>query len=69
MEKRKHVFWELTLLIGSVFVFRTLWIIMDRTPFFNTWNNLWTFLVVGIVLTALGFYQIVHSDKGWAKSH
>lgn len=69
MEKRKHVFWELTLLIGSVFVFRGLWTIMDRIPFFGTNSNLWIFFFIGIIMTALGFYKIVHSDKGWAKRH
>ena len=64
MEKRKHVFWELTLLIGSVFVFRSLWIIMDRIEFFNTKSNLWIFFVIGIAMTAIGFYKIVHSDRG-----
>ncbi|MEK6915798.1 MAG: hypothetical protein AABW89_04635 [Nanoarchaeota archaeon] len=70
MEKRKHVFWELCLLLGSVFVFRTLWIIMDNIPFFNTNSSLWGFFVIGTIMTAIGFYKIVHSDRGWAsKGH
>ncbi len=67
MEKRKHVFWELTLLLGSVFVFRSLWILMDRYSFFNTNNNLIIFLVIGIIMTAIAFYKIVHSDRLFRK--
>lgn len=69
MEKRKHVFWELTLLLGSVFVFRGLWTLMDRIEFFMSNENLIIFLILGILMTAVGFYKIVHSDKGWAKRH
>ncbi|MEK6792743.1 MAG: hypothetical protein AABX96_04380 [Nanoarchaeota archaeon] len=67
MEKRKHVFWELTLLIGSVFVFRSLWILMDNIEFFNTNNNLIIFLIIGIFMTAIGFYRIVHADRRFMK--
>jgi len=67
MEKRKHVFWELTLLIGSVFVFRGLWTLMDRIPFFMTNKNLIIFFIIGILMTGIGFYKIVHSERGWGK--
>ena len=67
MEKRKHIFWELTLLIGSVFVFRSLWILMDKIDFFNTNVNLWVFLVIGILLTSVAFYRIVHADRKFVK--
>ncbi|MBM3231960.1 hypothetical protein FJZ21_01100 [Candidatus Pacearchaeota archaeon] len=69
MEKRKHVFWELMLIIGSVFVFRSLWILMDRIDLFNSGKSLIIFFFVGVVLTGIGFYKIVHSDKGWGKRH
>jgi len=69
MEKRKHIFWELTLLIGSVFVFRGMWTLMDRIPFFMSNSNLLIFLTLGILMTGIGFYKIIHSDKGWAKRH
>ena len=67
MEKRKHVFWELTLLIGSVFVFRSLWIIMDRIEFFNTYLNLIVFLIIGVIITGIAFYRIVHADRRFVK--
>ncbi len=69
MEKRKHIFWELTLLVGSVFVFRCLWILMDKIPFFNTTKNLLLFLVIGMIMVAWGFYKIIHSDNGLIKGH
>ncbi len=69
MEKRKHIFWELTLLLGSVFVFRSLWILMDRIPFFMTNKNLIIFLIIGIVMAVIGFYKIVHADNGLMKGH
>ena len=67
MEKRKHIFWELTLILGSVFVFRSLWILMDRNELFNTTNSLWAFLFIGLILTGIGFYRIVHADRRYAK--
>jgi hypothetical protein len=62
MEKRKHIFWELILLVGGVFVFRSMWHLMDSNPFFDTIFGLWLFLIVGITMTSIGFYKIVHSD-------
>jgi len=67
MEKRKHIFWELTLLLGSVFVFRSLWIIMDRIDFFNSELNLWVFFVIGILMTSIGFYRVIHADRRMGK--
>jgi uncharacterized membrane protein YczE len=64
MEKRKHIFWELILLVGGVFVFRSMWHLMDRVPFYDTDFGLWLFLIVGTFLTAIGFYRIVHADRG-----
>ena len=69
MEKRKHIFWELTLLLGSVFVFRSLWILMDRVPFLMTNKSLFILLIIGIAMVAMGFYKIIHSDKGLIKGH
>ena len=69
MEKRKHIFWELTLLFGSVFVFRSLWIFMDRIPFFMTTKNLIIFLIIGMVMVVVGLYKIIHADNGLMKGH
>lgn len=67
MEKKKHIFWELTLLIASVFVFRGLWILMDQIDFFNTSNNLVIFTIIGFLLTGISLYRIVHADRKYAK--
>jgi len=32
MKLQQHIYYELLLIIGSVFVFRGLWTLMDRVP-------------------------------------
>lgn len=69
MEKRKHVFWELLLLIASVFVFRGLWLILDRTLWFNTIESLWVSVIFGVIIFGIALYKIVHADKFKSKYH
>lgn len=61
MKKRKHVFWETLLILGSVLVFRGLWHLMDTVYFMNHVLFLFASLVVGIVLMGLGFYRMAHA--------
>lgn len=69
MEKRKHIFWEVLLLIASVFVFRGLWLILDRTLWFNTIELLWASVIFGSILFAIALAKIVHADKSKTKYH
>lgn len=67
MEKRKHVFWEVTLLIASVFVFRGLWLILDKTLWFDTIESLLISVIAGCILFGLALAKIVHADKSKTK--
>ena len=67
MEKRKHIFWEVLLLIASVLVFRGLWIILDRTLWFNTIELLWASVIFGSILFAVALSKIVHADRKFVK--
>ena len=62
MKKSKHVFWETLLIIGSVFVFRSLWLLMDEVPILSENSVLGIFLMIGLVMTGIGFYRISHAD-------
>ena len=61
MKKSKHVFWETFLIIGSVFVFRSLWLLMDEIPVLSQRQVLGVFLVIGLIMTGVGYYRIVHA--------
>ncbi len=69
MEKRKHIFWEILLLIASVFVFRGLWLILDRTLWFNTIELLWISVIGGSIVFGIALWKIVHSDKRYFNKH
>lgn len=60
MKKRKHVFWETLLIIGSVLVFRGLWHLMDKVPFMDEPYFLAFSFFTGLVLMGLGFYRMAH---------
>ncbi len=61
MEKKKHVFWESLLIIASVLVFRSLWLLMDEVELF--WNPivLVIFFIIGMILMGWAVYKITHS--------
>ena len=61
MMKRKHVFWETLLILGSVLVFRGLWHLMDKVPFMDDEPFLFLSLFVGLVLTGVGIYRMAHA--------
>lgn len=60
MIKRKHVFWETLLILGSVLVFRGLWHLMDKVSFMDSEEFLFISLFVGLALMGLGFYRMAH---------
>jgi len=60
MKKRKHVFWETILILGSVLVFRSLWLLMDKVPFLSDKSVLIISFLLGLFLTGIGFYRMAH---------
>ncbi len=59
MKPRHHVIWELILVIGSVFVFRGIWTLMDRISAFDgTVQGLAISLIVGLIMVSVSFYVL-----------
>ncbi len=62
MNLGKHIFWEIILIISSVFIFRSMWVIMDSVPSLSTANALWIMLIIGFVASILSYRKLTHSD-------
>ncbi len=62
MKKAKHVFWELALIISSVLVFRSIWVMMDSFDFLSRLPVLGVTFVLGAILLIIAFYKLTHSD-------
>lgn len=48
MKEQYHIFWELVLVVASVFIFRSLWLLLDN---YFGYSLLIPFLIVGILLS------------------
>ena len=62
MEKGKHIFWESILIVASVLVFRSLWLLIDQVPFLSQPNVLVISFVIGMVFAGIAYYRLVHAD-------
>ncbi len=62
MEKYRHTFFELVLILSTVLVFRSLWELMDLVPLLNENYMHMVMLVVGIVLTIFTVNKLTHAD-------
>jgi hypothetical protein len=51
MKEKKLILAELSLIIGSVFIFRSLWTLFDRMPLMNRNIVLWLFLLIGLAIS------------------
>jgi hypothetical protein len=51
MKEKKLILAELSLIIGTVFIFRSLWTLFDRMPFMNKDIVLWLFLLIGLAIS------------------
>ena len=51
----KHLALEVTLILASVLIFRSAWILLDSIPALQKTSALITMLVIGIVFTIVGF--------------
>ncbi|MEK6899155.1 MAG: hypothetical protein AABW79_03605 [Nanoarchaeota archaeon] len=61
MQKRKHVFWETLLLIGSIFAFRGLWMLLDRVSGFNENSFLIVSFLLGVIVMGFAYYKMAHA--------
>ncbi|HLC54349.1 MAG TPA: hypothetical protein VJK07_01840 [Candidatus Nanoarchaeia archaeon] len=61
MKKRKHVFWETLLILGSVLVFRGLWHLMDKISFMDDVSFLIVSSFIGLVMFGIGVYRMAHA--------
>ncbi len=57
------VFWELVLLVGSIPVFRSVWIIFDDIEFMNRIEGIALSLAAGIVLCIIAMLALNKTDK------
>jgi len=62
MKKSKHVFWESILIIASVLVFRSLWLLMDEVSFLSESLVLFILLIIGLFFAGISFYRMAHSN-------
>ena len=62
MKPWEHVAWELVLVLSSVFVFRSLWMLMDRVDVLNRSITLVLMLGIGIALTIPSIYKLTHKE-------
>ncbi|HME87428.1 MAG TPA: hypothetical protein VKE88_03385 [Candidatus Nanoarchaeia archaeon] len=51
----EHLALEVTLILASVLIFRSAWILLDKVPAFSDTSVLIGMLIVGIVFTIVGF--------------
>lgn len=63
MKSNKLVFAEMTLIIGSVFIFRSLWMLLDKISFTHETRVLWLLLFLGGIITVLTLSWIAKQDK------
>jgi len=47
------VFWEMVLILASVLVFRSVWLLLDRIEWMSRPAGLWTSLTVGVTVVAV----------------
>ncbi len=63
MADRKLVVAEIGLLIASVFIFRSMWTLMDRVPLLNLSWILWVLLLTGIATSVITLSYMARKNK------
>jgi len=63
MKSNKLVFAEMTLIIGSVLIFRSLWMLLDKISFTHETRALWFLLFLGSIITVLTLSWIAKQGK------
>jgi hypothetical protein len=63
MKPREHVIWEIILVLASVMVFRSLWMLMDRVAWMSGTGALIIMVLAGLVLAVAAIYKLTHDKK------
>jgi hypothetical protein len=63
MKSNKLVFAEMILIIGSVLIFRSLWMLLDKISFTHETPVLWLSLFLGGIVTVLTLSWIAKQGK------
>jgi hypothetical protein len=60
------VFWEIVLILGSIPLFRSIWVLCDRSDFLNRYSGLLLSLAIGFALCVLALValNIKGKDQG-----
>lgn len=65
MHERWHVLWELLLILGSVLIFRSVWLLLDANVGYRA---LWFLLLLGFVLVVPALYILnSHLERYYKK--
>ncbi len=62
MKVKKHIFWEIVLVLSSVLIFRGLWHLMDFVDEMNSVYFLAVSFIAGIFFAGIAFRKLTHSD-------
>ncbi len=62
-KSKKIIFTEIILLLSSVFVFRSLWTLLDKIPLMNTNLFLIFSFIIAIIITILSYHYIINNSK------
>ena len=57
------VIWEIVLILGSIPLFRSVWILCDRSDFLNQYSGLLLSLAVGLAICVVALLAINHKGK------
>jgi hypothetical protein len=57
------VFWEIVLILGSIPLFRAVWVLCDRIDFLNQYWGLLVSLAVGFVICVVALLALNDKDK------
>ncbi len=63
MKNKKLVFSEMALIIASVLIFRSLWMLLDKISFTHETPALWLSLFLGCIITILTLNWIAKQGK------
>jgi len=58
MKLKSILFYELILILSSVFIFRGLWVLLDRIPFMHHDGAQYLSVVIGITLTIISLIKL-----------
>ncbi|MBU0534068.1 MAG: hypothetical protein KJ887_04665 [Candidatus Omnitrophica bacterium] len=63
MTHKKLILAEVALILVSVLIFRSLWMLLDKIPLMNKESTLWLSLFFGGLVTVFILYYIAKQDR------